>query len=106
MKSRDTLVIGFCVLGLVMPAYVWAAKADGRKAKLFAKYDSNSNGILDENERKVIQADYDKAKDGDLKSFDKDHDGKFSAEEFEGMKAGGKGTKPGGGGKKADGAAK
>jgi hypothetical protein len=105
MKHSDILAIGFCMLGLVIPASVWAAKADGRKAKLFAKYDTNSNGILDENERKAIQADYDKARDGDLKSFDKDHDGKFSPEEFEGMKAGAKGGKAGGG-KKADGAAK
>jgi hypothetical protein len=106
MKNTDTLAIGFCVLGLMMPATLWAAKADGRKAKLFAKYDTNANGVLDEEERKAIQADYDKAREGDLKSFDKDHDGKFSPEEFEGMKAGAKGTKTGGKGKKADGASK
>ncbi len=88
MKKLCFIALGACALCLVMPANVLAAKADGKKAKLFAKYDKNKNGILDADEKKAIQSDYAKDKTGELKAFDKDGDGKISEEEFAAFKPG------------------
>lgn len=88
MRKLCLITIYFCALGLVMPASVLAAKADGRKAKLFAKYDKNTNGVLDADEKKALQDDYAKDKEGELKAFDKDGDGKLSEEEIAAIKPG------------------
>jgi len=75
-----------------------AAKADGPKAKIMAKYDLNHNGILDPDEIAAIRKDYAANPEGELKRFDKDHDGKLSDEEIAAMVPGSgkKGGKKGG----------
>jgi len=103
MKKLCLIAIGACTLSLVLPANVLAAKADGKKAKLFAKYDKNKNDVLDADEKKAIQDDYAKNKDGELKSFDKDGDGKLSDQELAGIKPGsGKAKEGSAKGKKKD----
>jgi hypothetical protein len=103
MKKISLIAIGLCAVGLMMPASVLAAKADGKKAKLLAKYDKNKNGVLDADEKKAIQDDYAKDKDGQLKAFDKDGDGKLSDAELDSIKPGsGKAKEGGSKGKKKD----
>jgi hypothetical protein len=63
-----------------------ADKASGPKAKFFAKYDKNHNGIIDEDEKDAIRKDYAANPDGDLKRFDKNKDGKLDDEEIAAIK--------------------
>jgi hypothetical protein len=88
MRKIHLIAIGLCAVGLIMPTSVLAAKADGKKAKTFAKYDKNKNDVLDADEKKAIQDDFAKDKDGELKAFDKDGDGKLSDEEIAAIKPG------------------
>jgi len=88
MKKFYLLAIGVCALTLILPANALADKANGKKAKLIAKYDTNKNGILDGDEIKAVQDDYAKDKNGELKAFDKDGDGKLSNEEVAAIKPG------------------
>jgi Ca2+-binding EF-hand superfamily protein len=82
-----------CLLGLVLGLLAWlaptaslAAKADGPKARFFAKYDKNHNGVIDEDEKDALRKDYAANPDGDLKRFDKNHDGKLDDEEIAAIK--------------------
>jgi hypothetical protein len=88
MKKLCMIVVGICAVGLLMPVSLSAAKADGPKAKAIAKYDKNSNGVLDPDEKKAMQDDYAKDNNGELKAFDKDGDGKLSDEELAAIKPG------------------
>jgi hypothetical protein len=81
---------------LLAPAAVFAAKAEGPKAKTMAKYDLNHDGKLDEAEAAAIQKDFTAAPTGDLARFDTDKDGKLSAGEIAKMV-------PGSGGKRGEG---
>ena len=103
MKRLYVIAVGVCALSLFLPANALAAKADGKKAKLLAKYDKNKNDVLDADEKKAIQDDYAKDKEGELKALDKDGDGKLSDEELAAIKSGsGKAKEPGTKGKKKD----
>lgn len=92
MKSIRLLLIAL----LLTPAAVFAAKAEGPKAKAMAKYDLNHDGKLDETELAAVQKDFTADPKGDLARFDTDKDGKLSAEETAKMV-------PGSGGKKGEG---
>jgi len=70
------------LLGLTASPAV-AAKADGPKAKFFAKYDTNHNGVIDESEKEAIRKDYAANPEGELKRFDKNKDGKLDDEEID-----------------------
>ncbi len=67
---------------LLTPAAVFAAKAEGPKAKAMAKYDLNHDGKLDDAEIAAIQKVFATDPKGDLAHFDTDKDGKLSAEEI------------------------
>jgi len=82
------LIIGACLLGLMQPTTALAAKADGKKAKLIAKYDKNKNGVIDGEEMKAFRKDFAADKEGTLKGYDKDGDGKLSDEEIKAIKPG------------------
>ncbi|MCU0787812.1 MAG: EF-hand domain-containing protein [Verrucomicrobia bacterium] len=88
MKQIYPLLVGACLLGLFLPPNVLAAKADGKKAKLIAKYDKNGDGTLDADEMAALRKDLGADKDGDLKAYDKDGDGKLSDEEISAIKPG------------------
>ena len=88
MRKLCLITICFCALGLALPSSVLAGKADGKKAKLIAKYDKNSNGVLEADEKQAMRDDYAKDKEGELKAFDKDGDGKLSDEEIAAIKPG------------------
>jgi len=89
------LLSSLCLLGLLTPAPALAAKADGKKAKLIAKYDKNGNGVIDGAEMDAFRKDFMGAAHEELKEFDTDHDGKLSDDEITAIK-------PGAGAKKND----
>jgi Ca2+-binding EF-hand superfamily protein len=79
MKKPTALL---ATLALLAPAALFAAKADGPKAKLLAQYDTNHNGKLDPDEVEVLRQAFAAEPKGDLARFDTNHDGKLSDEEI------------------------
>ncbi len=84
MKKACIIALG--LFGWAVPATTFAAKADGPKAKFFAKYDKNHNGVIDEDEKEAIRKDYAADPNGDLKRFDKNSDGKLDDAEIAAIK--------------------
>src|SRR3954468_11367813 len=80
------------------------AQSLGPKARLFAKYDTNKNGVIDGDEIAVVRKAFAADPKGEFATYDKDADGKLSDEEIASIKPPGtnKGEKKGGGKKKAD----
>ena len=81
--------VALLMLGLALPAFSAekkGGKENGPKAKFFAKYDTNHNGVIDPEEKDAIRKDYAAAPDGDLKRFDKNQDGKLDDEELAAIK--------------------
>src|SRR5437016_14651649 len=104
MKRAYIISLSVCLISLLTPSPVFAAKSDGPRAKLLAKYDKNKNGVIDEDEKEAIRKDYAANPDGDLKRFDTNKDGKLDDAEIAAIKpASGKKTeKTGKKGKKAE----
>lgn len=88
MKKLLAVTAVALAVGLLMPATTLAAKADGKKAKLVAKYDKNQNGALEGDELEALRKDFEKDKQGELKAYDTDQDGKLSDEEIQAIKPG------------------
>ena len=86
MKNVCLLAAALCLVGWFAPSTALAAKADGPKAKFFAKYDKNHNGVIDDDEKDAIRKDYAANPEGDLKRFDKNKDGKLDDEEIAAIK--------------------
>ena len=86
MKNKFVIGAGLCLLGLAVASPAFADKASGPKAKFFAKYDLNHNGVIDEDEKAAIRKDYAANPEGDLKRFDKNKDGKLDDEEIAAIK--------------------
>jgi Ca2+-binding EF-hand superfamily protein len=86
MKNACMIVLTLGLFGWAAPTTTLAAKADGPKAKFFAKYDKNHNGVIDEDEKDAIRKDYAANPNGDLKRFDKNGDGKLDDEELAAIK--------------------
>ncbi len=82
MKTACIVAFSLGLFAWALPSTTLAAKADGPKAKFFAKYDKNHNGVIDENEKEAIRKDYAASPDGDLKRFDKNRDGKLDDQEI------------------------
>jgi hypothetical protein len=87
---------------LILVPVAFGAAAAGPKARLFAKYDENKNGVIDGAEMAALRKDFAAEPKGDLARFDTDHDGKLSDEEIAQIKPPGKGGGKKGGGKKAE----
>ena len=67
---------------LLAPSAIFAAQANGPKAKILAKYDLDHDGKLSAEEIVVIQKDFTAAPAGELARFDTDKDGKLSDDEI------------------------
>lgn len=81
MKKLGLAVLGLCVLGLAIPsAQAKGGKNKSRSVDVFAKYDTNADGRLDDTEKEAMK----KALDNDysLKMYDTNKDGKLSDEEI------------------------
>jgi Ca2+-binding EF-hand superfamily protein len=88
MNKTVIFAAGLCVLGLAAPPAGLASKADGKKAKIIAKYDKNGNGIIDGDEKEAIRKDYAANPNGELKAFDTNGDGKLDDDEIAAIKPG------------------
>lgn len=86
MKKVCIIALAFGLFGWAVPTTTLADKANGPKAKFFAKYDKNHNGVIDEDEKEAIRKDYAANPDGELKRFDKNHDGKLDDAEIAAIK--------------------
>lgn len=78
-------LIGVLLAWAGLPA-AHAGKGDGPKARFFAKYDANKNGVIDGAEKDAVRKDYAADKNGDLKRFDTNQDGRLSDEELAAIK--------------------
>lgn len=85
-KQAYLIAIALGLFSWAVPTATFAAKADGPKAKFFAKYDKNHNGVIDPDEKDAIRKDYAANPDGDLKRFDKNGDGKLDDDEIAAIK--------------------
>lgn len=86
MQQFKILGLCICVMAGLAPATAHAAKGDGPKARFFAKYDANKNGVIDGTEKDAVRKDYAADKEGDLKRFDTNQDGQLSDEELAAIK--------------------
>ena len=86
-----------CMLSLALvasfPVSAQAAKGQGKKAaqatpaKIFKRFDANSNGVIDEGETAKLQKAFAKGKPA-LKKLDKDKDGILSSGEIYALQKG------------------
>ena len=92
MKKVALLVLGVCMLSLLVPATFAKGKKGAAPttapSDVYAKYDANSNGILDDTEKAAIRKDFAAdANDPLLKPLDTNKDGKLSDEELSAVPA-------------------
>jgi|GEM_PF-2803539 len=85
---KEVVIVAWVCIGLAVPLHVFGAKADGPKARarVYAQFDKNSNGKFDPDEREAIRKAYEADKQGELKWFDRDQDGKLSDAELDQIK--------------------
>jgi len=88
MKKIPLLATALVLAALGAPTAAFAAKADGPKAKLLAKYDANKNGKLDAEECEAARKDFAADPKGELAKLDTNKDGKLSDEELAALTAG------------------
>jgi hypothetical protein len=94
-----------CVVLLGLGSLPPALAAVGPKAKIFAKYDTNKNGVIDGDEIIAVRQAFEADPKGEFASYDKNKDGKLDDAEIAAIKPpGGKkdGEKKAGGKKKTD----
>ena len=110
-KTPLLLLAGFAAAALLAPATSLAAAAAGPKAKIFAEFDKNKNGVIDGDEIAAVRQSFAADPKGQFARYDTDHDGKLSDTEIAAIKPPGAkgankdGEKKSGGKKKADAAA-
>lgn len=105
MKKLPVFATLLAGAALLAPAVARAQAGSGPKARIFAKYDTNKNGVIDGDEVEAVRKAYAADPKGEFAVYDTDHDGKLSDAEIAAIKPPGKGGKSGGGKKKADDAA-
>ena len=107
MKKPLSLGAAFAAFVMLAPAVGLAAQP-GPKARIFAEFDKNKNGIIDGDEIEAVRKAYAADPKGPFARYDTDHDGKLSDAEIAAILPPGKGGKPGqkkGGKKNSDAAA-
>src|SRR5471032_1746016 len=95
--NKTRLLAGACVSAALLFSATAFAQSPGPKAKIFAKYDTNKNGVIDGDEIVAVRKAFVAEPKGEFATYDKDHDGKLSDAEIAEIKP------PGGGGKKGGG---
>lgn len=99
---KKSLLIVASVAAFAMTAF---AQSPGPKARIFVKYDTNKNGVIDGDEIAAVRKAFEADPKGEFAAYDVNHDGKLSDEEIAGIKPPGAkkdGEKKSGGKKKAD----
>ena len=83
MKKIVVVIVGLCCLGLLAPSVASAKGKKGNKPNpeqvtaakaIMAKYDANTNGMLDADEIAALQKDYAAGKATDALVFDVNND--------------------------------
>jgi Ca2+-binding EF-hand superfamily protein len=103
--NKSRLLATACVSAGLLFSATASAQSPGPKARLFAKYDTNKNGVIDGEEIAVVRKAFAADLKGEFATYDADHDGKLSDAEIASIKPPGAkkdGEKKGGGKKKAD----
>lgn len=104
MKKIPVLMAGLGLLWLL--ASLSALAAEGPKAKIFAKYDTNKNGVIDGDEIAAVQKAFAAEPKGEFARYDLNHDGKLDEKEIAEIKPPGAkktdGEKKSGGKKKSE----
>ncbi|MBI5766489.1 MAG: EF-hand domain-containing protein [Verrucomicrobia bacterium] len=93
------------LVALATSSALIAQPAPGPKARIFAKYDTNKNGVIDGDEVEAVRKAFAADPKGEFARYDTDHDGKLSDKEIADLKPPGAkkaGEKKNGGKKKAD----
>jgi len=82
MKKIWIVALGLCVLALAAPSAhaKKGNKGGSSQPDVFARYDTNGNGVLDDSEKEAIKKAF--ATDPDLKKFDTNGDGKLDDTEL------------------------
>jgi hypothetical protein len=96
----------WCIALLGLVALPGALAAEGPKARIFAKYDTNKNGVIDGDEIAAVRQAFAAEPKGEFAGYDKNADGKLDDAEIAAIKPPGAkkdGEKKGGAKKKADG---
>ncbi len=82
---------------LLLPPFAFAASAgSGPKATIFAKFDTNKNGVIDGDEVAAVRAAFASEPKGQFARYDANHDGKLDDPEIAEIKPPGAGGKKGG----------
>ena len=106
MKKRPSAAVCVSLLGLVALSTAFAASAgSGPKARIFAEFDANKNGVIDGDEIAAVRKAFTADPKGQFAAYDKDQDGKLSDAEVASIKPPGAkkdGEKKAGGKKSAD----
>lgn len=88
MKKLTAILAGLCILGLVAPTASFAAKGKkkekGGTVDVLGKYDTNSNGSIDGDEKDAVRKAFES--DAALKSLDLNGDGKLDDGELAAIK--------------------
>ena len=113
MKNPLFLAASVAALALLAPNSAFAAAAAGPKAKIFAEFDANKNGVIDGDEVAAVRKAFAADPKGQFARYDADKDGKLSDTEIAEIKPPGakkagekKGEKKAGGKKAAGDASK
>ena len=102
-KSR--ILVTACAAATVLFSASTFAQSPGPKARIFAKFDTNKNGVIDGDEVAVVRKAFLADLKGEFATYDQDADGKLSDAEIASIKPPGAkkdGEKKPGGKKKAD----
>ena len=106
MKKIPLFAAGVAALGLIASGGLFAASAgSGPKARIFAEFDTNKNGVIDGEEIAAVRKAFAAAPKGQFVAYDKNKDGKLDDAEIAAIKPPGAkkdGEKKGGGKKTAD----
>lgn len=94
---RGSVVVALGAALLLLPAGARAANAgSGPKATIFAKYDTNKNGVIDGDEIAAVRAAFASDPKGQFARYDANHDGKLDDAEIAEIKPPGASSKKGG----------
>lgn len=96
MTSKSLLVVARCATLLCLPCAVYAAAGAGPKATIFAKFDTNRNGVIDGDEVAAVRKAFAEEPKGQFARYDTNHDGKLDDKEIAEIKPPGAGGKKGG----------
>src|SRR5215218_1233190 len=94
MKT-PTLIAAVAVLSLGLSGRAAAAAAPGPKARIFAEFDTNKNGIIDGDEIAAVRKAFTADPKGQFALYDTNKDGKLDDTEVAAIKPPGSGGKGG-----------